>query len=732
MIEQRLDLTQFLEQFSSFFAREKAFFIEGDQNLHFEFIKTLDTYEFKGPKKVKNLDSVLMHIKKQGVLRLEDIFEFVKIIRYFKYLRSLPFEGVLSKWLEKIVIPENFKEIEPFFDEEGVFKEDLDENLQSISTALRHNKENISSSLRKLLNSQKLNHYLVDKQIHYINDTEALLLRGGFNKVIKGSIVSRSSGGHFYIAPESISSLKERNKQLVLQKEGILYEYAKRFSAELKKIELFLKFINKEFDRFDHYQARIFFARAKNLEFIKSSKDDKIILTSFAHPAISKPKKVTVDFSKNVLMITGVNAGGKTMLLKSILSAAYMAKYLIPMNIDANKSHIGRFKDILAIIDDPQNVQNDISTFAGRMLEFSKLLTKREVIVGVDEIELGTDSDEAAALFKVLIEDLIKKRVKVVITTHHKRLASLLADNDEVSLMAALYDEANREPTYEFLQGIIGKSYAFETASRYGIPVNLVQDAKKTYGEDQEKLNELIEKSSELERSLRAKHKEVDERLEGIKRKEEHLESSKEEFFNSIKNKKGEMELLYKNAIDEAKLAIKAKSSNEAHKHLTNANKALPKKEVKKEAPKEPIKEGDNVKYRSGRGVVLSIRGKQAHIEVEGIKLRVALDELKKVKKIQTSSKKANKINVSKLSVTNGDIKLDLHGMRSDEAIEKLDEFLSNALILGLDEVVVFHGIGTGKLAYAVNEYLKRHPKVIKFHDTPANQGGYGAKVVVL
>jgi len=156
------------------------------------------------------------------------------------------------------------------------------------------------------------------------------------------------------------------------------------------------------------------------------------------------------------------------MLLKSIISATLLAKYLLPMRIDANRSTIGSFKEFDAIIEDPQSVKNDISTFAGRMVHFAKLFTKKSIIIGIDEI---------------------------VITTHHKRLAMLLAKNPEVELVAALYDEAAQRPKFEFLKGTIGKSYAFETAARYGISQNLVAQAKKIYGEDKENLNEIITKT---------------------------------------------------------------------------------------------------------------------------------------------------------------------------------------------------------------------------------------------
>jgi len=141
--------------------------------------------------------------------------------------------------------------------------------------------------------------------------------------------------------------------------------------------------------------------------------------------------------------------------------------------------------------------------------------------VGVDEIELGTDSDEAASLFKVMIEALRERRVKIVITTHHKRLAAMMAGDPEVELVAAVYDEKTQTPTYTFLQGIIGKSYAFETAERYGVPRNIVAKARAVYGEDKERLNELIERSSTLEKELREKRAQLEHEIEALQREKQ-------------------------------------------------------------------------------------------------------------------------------------------------------------------------------------------------------------------
>ena len=286
------------------------------------------------------------------------------------------------------------------------------------------------------------------------------------------------------------------------------------------------------------------------------------------------------------------------------------------MSLNDEKSHIGSFKNVLAIIDDPQNVKNDISTFAGRMQEFSKIFSQNKALVGVDEIELGTDSDEAAALFKVILDDLIKRGQKVVVTTHHKRLAALMADRDDVELMAAIYDEEQRKPTYEFMQGIIGKSYAFETASRYGISNTIVKEAKAVYGDNSEKLSLLIERGSQLERELKQKHQKVDEKLDALKKKELNLEEQKEKLFKELEEQRYALKRSYDVAISEAKTAAKAGDSQSIHRAMSKANKQLP-KEKKEEQVQREFKVGDKVKYHSQKGIIISMRDKkEATIEV--------------------------------------------------------------------------------------------------------------------
>ncbi len=733
MITKKLDLDGHLDSLVSFFRREKSVILDGDINIHYSIIKELENFTLKTPPQITNLDSPIAYLQKQGNIKLYEIYEFSKIISYFMYLKKFNFSNKLENWIDKIIIPSELFKITESFNEKGEIIDGFDDDLDRVNHNLYSNRDAIKQKLYGVINSKNLQPYLIDHQVHLVHGEQTLMVRAGFNHVLKAKVLDRSQSGFFYVLPHSISELKQRQADLVNLKDDIIYKISKEFSSLLTKHLMFLKFINKEFDRYDHYQARIEFAKIGDKNFIlpKTSSYNKVQkLVDFKHPALHNAKSITVDFTKSVIMITGVNAGGKTMMLKSILSAVYMSKYLIPYNCDKS-TIIGSYKDINAILDDPQSVKNDISTFAGRMLEFSKLFNKSNTIVGVDEIELGTDSDEAASLFKVIIEDLIQKNIKIIVTTHHKRLAALLASNEKVDLIAALYDEVNRKPTYEFLQGTIGKSYAFETAQRYKIPLGVVRRAKEVYGDDKDRLNELIERSSELEKEYREKISLLDKKILKVELLEKNLKDQKDNLDKNVIEQKDKLEKEYNDAIDEAKKAIKLSNTKEQHKILNKAHQI--KKQIQIEKNKEPVnlKVGDRVKYNNTKGLLISIKGKKATVETnDGMKLQLPLSSLNPSGNMPKIKPKSVNIKIEKPN--SGSVKLDLHGQRADEAIENLDKFLSDCLIAGFDEVLVYHGIGTGKLSRAVKEFLETHPSVISFHDATAKEGGYGAKVIKL
>ena len=723
----KLDLSAYISSFESFLARQKPLFVNGDLALNFARLGELSSTNLSAPKPVIALSDAIERLGLMAVLHISEIYEFSKIISYFIYLKNQQIGTKTDEYLAKIEIPDKIAEICSYFAENGELKDSVDERLISINEAMRRLKSQIDESLRSLMRSKSLANYLVDFNVHFISGCECLLLRGGFNASIKGAVMGRTQAGYFYVFPSSIEALKNEQSALLDRKEEIIYEHAKRISALFSQNVKFLRFIDGAFDYIDALLARVFFARSRDYSFVMPSNDGAIKLCEFAHPALKNPKRISIDFTRSVLLVTGVNAGGKSMLLKSVLSAAFCAKYLLPLSINASKSKISSFKEIDAIIEDPQNVKDDISTFAGRMQSWSKLFGKKNLLLGVDEIELGTDAAEAAALYSVLIEELIKNGIKMIITTHHKQLALNLSKNENVELLAALYDEKNSRPKYEFLAGIIGKSYAFETALRYSVPPSIVEAARKLGGG--ESFNEAITKAINLELELKTKIKATDEKSAKLDSLIENLKEQKIAANDELKALRAKLEREFFYAISEAKKAINLKDTKEKQRSINKANelaKAIEKPQI---APPPVLKIGDSVKYGNIKAKVLSLSKNDANIEANGIKMRVPLTSLTKGGVIVQSPATAQ---VKVEAARRAGVMIDLHGLRSEEAVERLDKFISDALLAGLDEVLIKHGIGTGKLAYAVKEFLKAHPSIKGFRDGAPNEGGFGSKIVKL
>lgn len=723
----KLDLSAYISSFESFLARQKPLFVNGDLALNFARLGELSSAKLTAPKPVIALSDAIERLGLMAVLHISEIYEFSKIISYFIYLKNQQIGTKTDEYLAKIEIPDKIAEICSYFAENGELKDSVDERLVGINEAQRRLKSQIDESLRSLMRSKSLANYLVDFNVHFISGCECLLLRGGFNASIKGAVMGRTQAGYFYVFPSSIEALKNEQSALLDRKEEIIYEHAKRISALFSQNVKFLRFIDGAFDYIDALLARVFFARSRDYSFVMPSNDGAIKLCEFAHPALKNPKRISIDFTRSVLLVTGVNAGGKSMLLKSVLSAAFCAKYLLPLSINASKSKISSFKEIDAIIEDPQNVKDDISTFAGRMQSWSKLFGKKNLLLGVDEIELGTDAAEAAALYSVLIEELIKNGIKMIITTHHKQLALNLSKNENIELLAALYDEKNSRPKYEFLAGIIGKSYAFETALRYSVPPSIVEAARKLGGG--ESFNEAITKAINLELELKTKIKATDEKSAKLDSLIENLKEQKIAANDELKALRAKLEREFFYAISEAKKAINLKDTKEKHRSINKANelaKAIEKPQI---APPPVLKIGDSVKYGNIKAKVLSLSKNDANIEANGIKMRVPLTSLTKGGVIVQSPATAQ---VKVEAARSASVMIDLHGLRSEEAVERLDKFISDALLAGLDEVLIKHGIGTGKLAYAVKEFLKAHPSIKGFRDGTPNEGGFGSKIVKL
>ena len=259
----------------------------------------------------------------------------------------------------------------------------------------------------------------------------------------------------------------------------------------------------------------------------------------------------------------------------------------------------------------------------------------------------------------------------------------------------------------------------------------MVAQAKKIYGEDKENLNEIITKTLNLEVQLKEKlesaekkEQKLDSLIENLKEQKERAEAEQHEVITRLERE-------YFKAINEARRAINLNDTKEKQRALNRANeakRAVQKPEISA-APE--LKVGDRVKYGKIKGVVASLSKNDAVIQTDNVSMRVPIKQLKISGETPAPPKKSG-INLSVQKPQNASVTLDLHGLRADEAVQKLDKFISDSLVMGFDEVQVYHGIGTGKLAYAVKNFLREHPSVKEFFDAPAGQGGFGAQIVRL
>jgi len=198
-----------------------------------------------------------------------------------------------------------------------------------------------------------------------------------------------------------------------------------------------------------------------------------------------------------------------------------------------------------------------------------------------------------------------------------------------------------------------------------------------------------------------------------------------------IVSQKNKLEKEFIEAIAEVKKAVKLNNIKEQHQILNKVHKQKQEIKIKKYQDAIDLKIGDSVKYNSIKGSLISIKGKKATVETDdGMKLQLVLSSLQRTQNIPKLKPKSIKINIQKPE--SGYIKLDLHGQRADEAIENLDQFLSDSLIAGFDEVLVYHGIGTGKLARAISEFLDTYPSIVSYSDATPKNGGFGAKIIKL
>ncbi|MBT1700823.1 Smr/MutS family protein, partial [Fulvivirgaceae bacterium PWU4] len=463
------------------------------------------------------------------------------------------------------------------------------------------------------------------------------------------------------------------------------------------------------------------------------------------------PLNITLDSVNRLLLVSGPNAGGKSVTLKTIGLLQYMVQcgLLIPLS---DRSKVGIFQDIFLDIGDQQSIENDLSTYSSHlrnMAAFIQHAGERSLVL-LDELGSGTDPNFGGAIAQSVLEALLKKRVWGVATTHYYNLKLFAGQRQGITNAAMRFDDKNLVPLYVLDIGKPGSSFALEIARKTGLPKDTLEEAEKLVGKDlagfetlvrslekerqelSEKIKRMERQEAELKQSL-AKYQSLSADLES--RKKEIITKAKEEAAALLKSTNREIEKTIRH-IRENK--AERKETLRVRKDLESLQQRVAQRPAeKKEKAKEPIKEGDRVRIigQEGSGVVLSVKGKTASIQFGELKSMVDISKLEKitaaVEKEISKRLRSVGININEKQA-HFNSTLDVRGKRVEEVVPLLDQFMDTAILLGQGEVRILHGKGEGVLRKVIREQLRKYKEVASVADEHIERGGDGISVVVL
>jgi DNA mismatch repair protein MutS2 len=698
--------------------------------------------------------AVLSSIKILEILKLakvsRSLHQFIKnnsssASNLIGYQNSLFNDKVFEHHIEKII------------DESGEIKEKASQKLFDIRKQIREKQSSLIKSINSIMKSHDSEGIVREDYLTLRDGRMVIPIKAEHKRHLRGFIHSESATGQtVYIEPE---------QTLELNNEIITLGF-----AEKREIERLLKeltgLVGRESEKLKEALRTVayidsLFARAKySIEIIGTfpSVDNRksFYVNDGRHPVLLKKLRregaVPLNFKldeQKIIVITGPNAGGKTVVLKTIglLSLLLQSGIHIPVNPDSN-FHL--FKNILIDIGDEQSLEDDLSTFSSHLNNLKNILLNADEssLVLLDEIGTGTDPTEGSALAAAVLLKLRDKNALVLASTHHGSLKIIANDEHKFINAAMEFDHEQLKPTYKFKLGVPGSSYAFEIARRIGIHDKLIQTASNFMDSDKYKLeiflSDLEEKSNKLEEKL--KQLEIENsRLAGLsglyKNNIERLENEKK---NILKKAKSDAEDFLQDINKKVENVIKQIRESGAQKEVIKETKKiivelkeetekLYSPEVGKETNISDFSIGSFVSIKntttSGRIIQIDKERNKALIESGAIKMQVDLTDLLLSHFESDQSPVAHHHNISQ-PITK--YRLDIRGRKPEEADFEILKFIDDSYMVGQQQIEILHGKGTGVLKKTVKDILDRHEKVKKYYFAPIEFGGEGITIVEL
>ena len=738
-----------------------------------------------------NLVPELIRIRIPGTYILqENLFDLKSSLRVisdvFSYLKSLEAEQfplLISLTSELEFNTSLVKELDRIIDGRGNILDSASEKLREIRRRLIKLSGDVDKSLRLVLKSAVAS--------GWINRNDELTIRNGrlvipvpaaHKRKIRGFIHDESSSGQtVFIEPaealdvnNEIVELHNAEKREIIK---ILTEFTNRIRPEIDDIIKAYRFLGLV--DFIRAKARLALKIGGVIPLLNDNPviewfDAKHPLLFMALQAQKKPAEtlaIKLDNENRILIISGPNAGGKSVCLKTVGLLQYMLQcgLLVPMR---ETSETGIFNDIFIDIGDEQSIENDLSTYTShlRNMKFFSTRSGNGTLFLIDEFGTGTEPQFGGAIAEAVLEQLNQKKAFGVITTHYANLKLLAEKTPGLINGAMLFDTRKMQPLYRLQIGSPGSSFAFEIARKTGFPWYILRNAEKKVGKPQVKFDrqlqqlevekkEVIDKQQQLtsaEKELTKQKEKYDELLDELQRsKAKLMKVARTEAANIIAGSNK----LVENTIREIREAQADKEktkrirenlksgSEEINKHLASPVKDAdrPKSIKKKKSPAKKkdlrILPGNRVRIppQITVGEVLEVSGSEAVVSFGSLKMRVHVEKLVNVgeeelhqKVLMRRSNYGNIINDLNDKMANFKLSLDLRGQRADEATSNLQKYIDEALLLSIKEVKILHGKGNGILREIIREHLRAMQEVKKFMDEHIERGGHGITVVIL
>ena len=658
----------------------------------------------------------------------------------------------LANWFEKLHDFPHLQGNLQAINEAGFIENFASEELARIRRKIHDSESQVRDVLQDLLKQKA--QMLTEGIIASRNGRQVLPVKNTYRNKIAGVVHDISASGNtVYIEPREVVKLSEEIASLRADERyemmRILQELSERVRPHAAEIANDAWIIG----HLDLIRAKVRFIQETGAVVPQVSEDQEIQLLHVRHPLVQNAVANDVHFGKDLtaIVITGPNTGGKTIMLKTLGLTQLMAQSGLPILADKG-SRVGIFEEVFADIGDEQSIEQSLSTFSSHMTNIVDILGKvnQNSLLLLDELGAGTDPQEGAALAMSILEDLRLRQVKTMATTHYPELKAYGIETAYVQNVSMEFDTASLRPTYRFMQGVPGRSNAFEIAKRLGLSDVIVGDASKQINQDND-VNRIIEQLEEQTLESR-------KRLENIRQVEQEnlkmnralkklyneLNREKETELNKAREQAAEIVDLALSESDDILKNLHSKSQLKPHeiieakaklKKLAPEKVDLSKNKVLQKAKKKRApKVGDDIIVLSygQRGTLTNqLKDGRWEAQVSLIKMTLEEREFDLVQAQQEAPVKKKQVNVVKRAGGKGpQARLDLRGKRYEEAMEALDAFIDQALLNNMAQVDIIHGIGTGVIREGVTKYLQRNKQVKSFGYAPQNAGGSGATIV--